>query len=166
MGQGQNEVARHHVDTGISIGSWVLLQNAHVSIEFLSNLEAKMARLETIESEFRLWITSLPDPAFPLGMLQKSIKIANETPRGVRASLKRSYAALSQVCSCLRACMRVYARAGKCVRACVFGCPKRGVIEVPSDQWFLMPLSNNFALCSHGNILRLGFWGRSSSDGS
>ena len=96
MGDSQNTVARKHVDTGVSIGSWVLLQNAHVSIPFLESLEDRMARLEDIEPEFRLWITTVDVPDFPLGILQSCIRVNNEAPRGIKASLKRSYAALSQ----------------------------------------------------------------------
>jgi len=35
MGQGQDFVARRNFDTGIQIGSWVLLQNVHLDVTFL-----------------------------------------------------------------------------------------------------------------------------------
>lgn len=96
MGDGQDTVARKHVDTGVSIGSWVLLQNAHITIPYLEGLEDRLARLEGIEPEFRLWITTLADQSFPLGILQMSVRVTNDTPKGIRASLKRAYANITQ----------------------------------------------------------------------
>jgi len=36
-------------------------------------------------------ISTLPDPNFPIGLLQMSIKVTNEAPAGMKAGVKGSY---------------------------------------------------------------------------
>lgn len=96
MGQEQEAVARRHLDTGISIGCWVLLQNAHLSLQFISDLEQNMGKMEAIEPDFRLWITSEPHPEFPVGVLQMSLKLTTEAPIGVKERMRRIYAGFNQ----------------------------------------------------------------------
>jgi len=98
MGQGQEVVARRFCDQGVATGCWVLLQNCHLGIKFLIELEQRLAAkdAEVIDPEFRVWITSEPHPQFPIGLLQMSIKITNEAPVGMKAGMKRSYAWVTQ----------------------------------------------------------------------
>jgi dynein heavy chain len=96
MGQGQEITARRYVETGIANGSWVLLQNTHLGLKYLEELEVQISKLEEVEPEFRVWITAEPHPKFPIGLLQMSIKFTNEAPVGVKAGMKRSYAWITQ----------------------------------------------------------------------
>jgi hypothetical protein len=60
-------------------------------------VENFLVKAEDLHEDFRLWITAEPHPAFPIGLLQMSIKITNEAPVGMRAGLRNSYAWVTQV---------------------------------------------------------------------
>ena len=96
LGQGQEPAARKLISTGVAQGSWVMLQNCHLGLKFMAEVETTMLKLDDIEPGFQLWITTEPHPKFPIGLLQMSIKVTNEAPAGVRAGLKSSYAWVNQ----------------------------------------------------------------------
>lgn len=80
----------------ISSGHWLLLQNCHLSLSFCEEIMQTVLDSEDIHTAFRLWITTEVNTTFPIGLLQMSIKFTNEPPQGIRASLKRTYADITQ----------------------------------------------------------------------
>jgi dynein heavy chain len=96
MGQGQETVARKHLNTAALEGHWVMLQNAHLGLWFMEEVETFISKTEDLHPDFRVWITAEPHSQFPLGLLQMSIKMTNEPPVGMRAGLQASYNWINQ----------------------------------------------------------------------
>jgi len=61
---------------------------------FLFELEKKLDAFAAEGSNpgFRLFLTSDPSKAIPIGLLEKCIKLTNEPPEGLKANMKRAYA--------------------------------------------------------------------------
>ncbi|KAG5322537.1 DYH5 protein, partial [Pseudoatta argentina] len=96
MGQGQELHARRMISEPMSMGGWVLLQNIHLSLPFCTEVMDALVETETVHEGFRLWMTTEVHSQFPIGLLQMAIKFTNEPPQGIRASLKRTYQAVTQ----------------------------------------------------------------------
>lgn len=51
---------------------------------------------DQIHEDFRLYLTSTPCDYFPVSVLQNSVKVTTEPPRGMKANLKRTYSQMNQ----------------------------------------------------------------------
>jgi dynein heavy chain len=93
LGQGQAQKANDLVNESCKNGNWVMLQNCHLSASYMPELEALVQGFfeGEINPEFRLFLTSAPSPDFPVSVLQVSVKLTTEPPRGIRANMKRTY---------------------------------------------------------------------------
>jgi dynein heavy chain len=96
LGQGQGPIATRLINEGIERGHFVCLQNCHLALSWLPELELICERLRTVRVNpaFRLFLTSLPTPAFPVSVLQNAVKVTFEPPRGLRANVERAYSFL------------------------------------------------------------------------
>eukprot|EP00927_Polykrikos_kofoidii_P046386 TRINITY_DN40623_c0_g2_i1.p1 TRINITY_DN40623_c0_g2~~TRINITY_DN40623_c0_g2_i1.p1 ORF type:complete len:3637 (-),score=783.39 TRINITY_DN40623_c0_g2_i1:390-10571(-) len=91
MGEGQETVAREKNNAAFLTGGWVILQNSHLGIGYMCELEDVLTKTAEIEEEFRLWITCEITPRFPIGLLQMCIKVTLEPPAGLKAGLARTW---------------------------------------------------------------------------
>lgn len=55
----------------------------------------ELAGNEAVNTGFRLWLSSMPSPAFPPSVLHAGLKLAVQPPCGVRATLARTYAVMT-----------------------------------------------------------------------
>jgi len=100
LGQGQTPIALQMLEAGVRHGNWVYLANCHLSVAWLPELEKWVERLALSKQKphpnFRLWLSSDPHPKFPVGLLQNSVKMTTEPPRGLKANLLRLYNQMSE----------------------------------------------------------------------
>merc|ERR1740138_1753751 len=94
MGEGQETVARRKNQEAFVTGGWVILQNSHLGIGYMNELEEVLTKNTEIDPDFRLWITCEITDRFPIGLLQLAIKVTLEPPMGLKAGLSRTYSTL------------------------------------------------------------------------
>lgn len=128
LGQGMGPKAAELIEAGAARGLWVMLQNCHLLPRWLKNLEKILERLQKPHKEFRLWLTSEPTDKFPLGVLQRSLKVrckARLWGMLSRMLLQQPIAAGMQACSMVQteppACKSVPADRDWIGRGCVRG---------------------------------------------
>lgn len=94
LGQGQGAAAEVLLNKGRNSGQWIYLQNCHLSISWMPALESYVRDLTLgnfkVHPDFRLFLSSMPSKNFPVSILQNSIKLTNETPKGLKSNLMRS----------------------------------------------------------------------------
>ncbi|XP_067295015.1 dynein axonemal heavy chain 10 isoform X2 [Pseudorasbora parva] len=91
MGQGQEKVALQLLETAVARGQWLMLQNCHLLVKWLKDLEKALERITKPHPDFRLWLTTDPIKDFPIGILQKSFKVVTEPPNGLKLNMRATY---------------------------------------------------------------------------
>ncbi|XP_030566728.1 dynein heavy chain 6, axonemal [Drosophila novamexicana] len=91
LGQGQGPLAESLIDKSLRLGHWVFLQNCHLATSWMRVLETVVRNLTLgitkAHPDFRLYLSSMPSQTFPISVLQNSVKITNEPPKGIKANV-------------------------------------------------------------------------------
>uniref|UniRef100_A0A8C6W7X2 Dynein axonemal heavy chain 2 n=1 Tax=Nannospalax galili TaxID=1026970 RepID=A0A8C6W7X2_NANGA len=98
LGQGQAPIAARLLRDGVIQGHWVFLANCHLSLSWMPNLDKLVEQLQVEDPHpsFRLWLSSSPHPDFPISILQASIKMTTEPPKGLKANMTRLYQLMTE----------------------------------------------------------------------
>lgn len=98
LGQGQDIVAMNKLEMSHKEGHWIFLQNIHLMPKWLVELEKKLddMALEGSHPNFRIFLSAEPSEGIPIGILERSIKLTNEPPTGLKANMKRAFTFFSK----------------------------------------------------------------------
>ncbi|XP_074844510.1 dynein axonemal heavy chain 14, partial [Carettochelys insculpta] len=95
LGRGQGNKAEDLIHKAQLSGKWVFLQNCHLAASFMPRLSTIVDLFNqpkvNIDPQFRLWLSSTPDPSFPISILQKGFKMAIEPPQGLKGKLLQTF---------------------------------------------------------------------------
>jgi dynein heavy chain len=94
LGKGQSQKALKFLQKGADDGNWCFLSNCHLSTGMLPDLEAKLDEIMVngnYKDSFRLIMSASPTDSFPISLLQRSVKMTIEPPRGIKANMTRLY---------------------------------------------------------------------------
>ena len=64
------QLALQLLETASARGHWLMLQNCHLLIRWLQQLEKALEKMTKPHPDFRLWLTTAPTSEFPIGILQ------------------------------------------------------------------------------------------------
>ncbi|GAB1605439.1 dynein heavy chain 5, axonemal-like [Argonauta hians] len=99
LGQGQGPLAETLIKQALKTGDWIFLQNCHLAASWMPSMEELIKtnanERDKIHDDFRLFLSSKPSDQFPISVLQNSIKVTNEPPRGIKANVHRALREIS-----------------------------------------------------------------------
>ncbi|RLN71959.1 hypothetical protein BBJ28_00009780 [Nothophytophthora sp. Chile5] len=100
LGQGQGPIAEAKMQECMLQGHWLVLQNVHLVKSWLPKLQSLLTSLkegDEVHEDFRLFLATFPVTYFPVSILQNSVKVTMEPPKGVKAILQRSMTLMKQL---------------------------------------------------------------------
>lgn len=97
MGRGQGPAAEKLIRSFLTQPRWIVLENCHLAGEWTPKLKSIVDSLPTLGAhpDFRLWLTAAVTDAFPLSILQASLKVSDGLSEGLRSNLTATLQQLS-----------------------------------------------------------------------
>jgi hypothetical protein len=97
LGRGRGDGAANLITEAREKGFWVLLQNCHLSLSWMPKLEHIIDNFDpaNVHARFRLFLVTMSDPRFPIGILYQSTKLIYEIPKGIRENMLRIYSQIN-----------------------------------------------------------------------
>uniref|UniRef100_A0A1I7SEA2 Cytoplasmic dynein 2 heavy chain 1 n=1 Tax=Bursaphelenchus xylophilus TaxID=6326 RepID=A0A1I7SEA2_BURXY len=86
MGNRRQNEAIELMRNAMEKGEWVYLNNVHLLPDFLLRIHSEL-HSKSPNPAFRLWLSAEPDNQFPAVPLQDALKIAYETPPGIKHNI-------------------------------------------------------------------------------
>ncbi|KAM4815480.1 dynein axonemal heavy chain 6-like [Thomomys bottae] len=102
LGRGQAAKAEELIAKALdSQQQWVFLQNCHLAASFMPRLCTVVQSFHepdvSVDPDFRLWLSSKSVTTFPVSILQTSVKVAVESPQGLRNKLLQTFGSCGEV---------------------------------------------------------------------
>ena len=93
LGRGRGSGAEKLILDSAEKGFWVVLQNCHLSLSWMPQLEYLIDHMDpnTTSDRFRLCLVTMSTPEFPIGILYQGNKLIYEIPKGIRENMLRVY---------------------------------------------------------------------------
>ncbi|XP_067132954.1 dynein axonemal heavy chain 2-like [Centruroides vittatus] len=98
MDQNTYLIAEQLIEEGLKMGKWIFLTNCHNCLHWMPELNKIIEKFpeSKYHHQFRLWLSTVPYPDFPITLLQKCIKITTEQPKGIKNNMSRLYSKFSE----------------------------------------------------------------------
>lgn len=97
MGELMERVAVQRIEEGKASGTWVMLENIHLMVDWLPELTKILEDIASgasggfINNKFRLFLTTDPTEIMPIGIMERSVLIIMEAPAGIKPNMQKAW---------------------------------------------------------------------------
>lgn len=99
MGEHMEKIAVTKIEEGKTNGNWVLLENIHLMVDWLKELNKIIDEIASggggsssyINNKFRLFLTTDACPDIPISIMERTILTIIEPPAGIKPNMKKAW---------------------------------------------------------------------------